>query len=81
MSELCSHCGGSFASPAELVTHMRKAHRSNDPAETLAQNPASHTPGVTCALCGRTFPTADLLAAHALRPHGRAQRFGRPASA
>jgi hypothetical protein len=51
--------GGSFPFPAELLTHLRKARRSNDPAETLAQNPASH----------------------ALRPHGRAQRFGRPTSA
>jgi len=56
MSDLCSQGGGSFASPAELVSQMRKAHRSEDPAEPLAQNPASHAPGVTWALCGRAFP-------------------------
>jgi hypothetical protein len=80
MAELCSNCGSYFGSTADLVTHMRKVHRWEDPNASLSLNPASHTPGVTCGLCARTFPTPELLAAHALRPHPRPPHFGRPTS-
>jgi C2H2 type zinc finger protein len=78
MAEMCSNCGNYFGSPAALVAHVRKAHRWEDPNASLSLNPASHTPGVTCGLCGRTFPTRERLAAHALRPHPNPPRFGSP---
>jgi hypothetical protein len=78
MAELCSNCGNYFGSPAALVTHMKRAHRWEDPGASLALNPASKTPGVACALCGRTFPTPDRLAAHALRPHPSPRQVGWP---
>jgi Zinc finger, C2H2 type/C2H2-type zinc finger len=78
MAELCSNCGGSFASPAALISHMKKAHAWGDPNASLTLNPASHTPGVTCALCGRSFSTPAQLAAHALQPHPAPRPFGRP---
>jgi Zinc finger, C2H2 type len=78
MAELCASCGGYFASPADLMTHIKKAHRWEDPRVSLAQNPASRTPGVTCGLCGLTFSTPERLASHALRPHPRSRQFGWP---
>jgi C2H2 type zinc finger protein len=78
MAELCANCGDYFASAAALVTHTKKAHRWSDPDASLTLNPASQTPGVTCALCGRTFSTRERLAAHAQRPHPDPRRLGRP---
>jgi uncharacterized C2H2 Zn-finger protein len=78
MPDLCAHCGRWFGSPADLLTHAKKAHPDGGGAETLATNPASRTPGVTCSLCGRDFRTAKELAAHALRPHAGLPRAGRP---
>jgi DNA-directed RNA polymerase subunit RPC12/RpoP len=69
MPEECSSCGASFASPSELVEHMKKAHPQPNPKESLAMNPNSRTPGYTCALCGATFRTPQELAAHDLKPH------------
>ena len=68
MTELCASCGNYFASPAALVTHAKKVHRWEDPETSLAQNPASRTPGVSCGLCGRTFPTPERLAAPPVEP-------------
>ncbi|MGA8665089.1 MAG: C2H2-type zinc finger protein [Thermoplasmata archaeon] len=77
MAELCARCGGSFASPSELMTHVRKAHPERNPAETLAMNPASRTPGFVCSFCGRTFASPEELARHDLKPHRLTRRFGR----
>jgi len=78
MSELCANCGNYFANPAALLTHRRKSHREEGPEASMAQNPASRTPGVSCGLCGRTFPTPEHLAAHVLRPHPRRPSWGIP---
>jgi C2H2-type zinc finger protein/C2H2 type zinc finger protein len=77
MSEECPQCGVTFASPPDLLAHVRKEHRQPNPAASLARNPASQTPGVTCALCGRTFATPEALAEHDLVPHRLGRRFGR----
>ena len=78
MSEMCPDCGAPFADPAELVAHVRKDHQGGDAAASLAENPYSETPGLTCALCGKTFPTREALAAHDLMPHPASRRWGRP---
>jgi Zinc finger, C2H2 type len=78
MAEVCADCGGYFASAAELTTHVKTAHGTVHPAESLATNPASETPGYTCGLCGHTFATPKELAAHDLKPHPEARR--RPTS-
>jgi hypothetical protein len=78
MAELCALCGASFASPSELLTHVRKSHPAADGSESLAMNPESRTWGYVCALCGRRFATPTELAAHDLRPHPAPRRLGRP---
>jgi hypothetical protein len=78
MSEMCSECGASFGSPTDLLVHRRAAHQGGDPAATLRMNPASATPGVTCALCGRTFPSRQALARHNLLRRERPLRESRP---
>jgi hypothetical protein len=80
MADLCAHCGRSFGSPVDLVTHVKKTHAGGNPSESLGMNPASQTPGVTCALCGRNFLTPTELAAHALRPHSTSWPAGRPST-
>jgi len=83
MSEICADCGATFAEPSDLVAHMREAHAGGDPEASLESNPYSHTPGLTCSLCGETFPTRRELAEHALRPHATTRRrfpSPRPAS-
>jgi uncharacterized C2H2 Zn-finger protein len=75
MAELCGDCGGSFGSPADLAKHVKKAHAGGNPAASLAMNPASETPGLSCAFCGRSFRTREELAAHDLEPHP-APRWG-----
>jgi uncharacterized C2H2 Zn-finger protein len=80
MAELCSQCGGSFASASELMAHMQKAHPNKDPKESLAMNPASRTPGYQCGLCGQTFSSAEELAAHDLKPHPFLRKDGQSAS-
>ena len=71
MAEECASCGGTFATPAELVTHVKKVHGGIAPKDSLAMNPESHTPGFVCALCGARFPTPGALARHNVRPHYR----------
>lgn len=69
MAEMCSYCAGSFATPAELVLHVRKDHSGGDSRTSLAMNPESRKSGVVCALCGRRFANPRALARHALSPH------------
>lgn len=71
MAELCADCGGTFASAADLVAHVKKAHGSIRPDESMAMNPESANPGLVCALCGVRFPTRESLARHNVRPHFR----------
>lgn len=73
MVELCPDCGESFGSPADLVTHMKAVHGGGDAEASMDMNPASHEPGLECALCGRWFPTKEALAAHNLQPHPAAR--------
>jgi hypothetical protein len=81
MAEMCAGCAGSFATPADLVLHVKKAHSGGDPRASLSMNPESSTPGVVCALCGRRFASPRALARHALSPHPRAIRPAEPAYA
>lgn len=81
MTEVCADCGASFASPAELVTHMQKEHRGGDAAKSLEMNPMSHVNDLECALCGRLFPTREALAAHNLEPHAKRPGARRRAAA
>jgi hypothetical protein len=67
--ETCGICGEPFASPSELVIHMREAHKDAPASADLDMNPEAHRPGLVCALCGRRFATPQALAAHNLRPH------------
>jgi C2H2 type zinc finger protein len=71
MAETCAFCAGSFASPAELIAHQRKAHPGRDARESLATNPESGIPGYVCSLCGRRFWSASALRHHNLSPHPR----------
>jgi Zinc finger, C2H2 type/C2H2-type zinc finger len=80
MAEICPDCGGSYASPAELVVHMKADHKGGDAKASLDLNPSAHTPGFTCGLCGRTFARPEQLAAHSLHPHTAPQRIGRPST-
>jgi uncharacterized C2H2 Zn-finger protein len=77
MSEECPDCGAVFADPAELGQHLAKAHAGGDAQASMAMNPYSETPGVTCALCGATFATAKELAEHDLKPHPANQKTDR----
>ncbi|HEV2165856.1 MAG TPA: C2H2-type zinc finger protein [Thermoplasmata archaeon] len=76
MAEECADCGASFASPADLVAHMKKVHAGGDPKASLGMNPESRTPGLECSICGARFATAEALAAHNLKPHPSAARNG-----
>ncbi len=78
MAEMCADCGASFGSPAELVSHVKKAHAGGDGAASLAMNPEASKPGLKCARCGEVFRTPEALAAHGARPHSTAT--GRPAT-
>jgi hypothetical protein len=69
MSEICSICGAPAGNVADLVTHMREAHKDDAPGSSVEMNPEAHRPGLVCALCGRRFPNARALAEHNLRPH------------
>jgi hypothetical protein len=80
VAELCANCGSTFASPAELVFHVKKKHRTVDPNESLAMNPESHQPGLVCALCGDQFPNREALARHNVRPHFRSNQTARGTS-
>jgi uncharacterized C2H2 Zn-finger protein len=77
VAELCPNCGGSFATPAELMVHVKKNHKWSSPMETLSMNPESDTPGLVCALCGARFPDRESLARHNIRPHMRSNRTAR----
>jgi DNA-directed RNA polymerase subunit RPC12/RpoP len=79
MAEECAECGASFAGPTDLLNHLKKAHPSpkERPAESLAMNPASQTPGYACSFCGAKFATPQELAAHDLKPHKMTRKFGR----
>jgi hypothetical protein len=68
MSEMCTICGASFGSAADLMTHRRTDHKDADPTSDVQMNPEAHTPGFLCAMCGQRFPTAQALAAHNLHP-------------
>jgi hypothetical protein len=74
MAEQCANCGASFASPSELVAHVKHVHTVIRADESLAMNPESHTPGLVCALCGTRFRSREALAQHNLRPHYRSNR-------
>jgi len=78
MAELCAYCDGWFASPADLVGHVKAEHAGGDPGSSLAMNPESRTPGVVCAMCGRRFTTPRALARHSLNPHPRPTRPAEP---
>jgi C2H2-type zinc finger len=78
MSETCTICGESFGSAADLLAHMKAAHKDADPSSDLETNPEAHTIGFPCALCGRRFPTAQALAAHNLEPHSMDRPFRPP---
>jgi DNA-directed RNA polymerase subunit RPC12/RpoP len=78
MPDLCARCGASFGSPTALLDHVRRKHPQKSPSETLATSPVSGAPGYGCARCGRTFATAEELAAHDLTPHSYLRRHGRP---
>jgi hypothetical protein len=81
MSEQCAYCAASFASPAELIVHLRKARHGAGPSAGLEANPASRAGArFPCLLCGKEFLTSEALASHALRPH-RTLRPARPALA
>lgn len=69
MAEECADCGATFGSAAELVAHMKSAHAGGDATASMAMNPASETPTLTCGLCGRQFYSPEALAAHNLEPH------------
>jgi hypothetical protein len=69
MSEVCKICAAPLASAAELVDHMKTAHKDVDPAADVELNPEAHTSGFLCGLCGRRFPTSEALAKHNLQPH------------
>jgi C2H2-type zinc finger/Zinc finger, C2H2 type len=79
MSEICTICGASFGSPADLMAHTKTDHKDVDPASDMEMNPEAHIPGLLCGMCGRRFPTAEALARHNLEPHsiGRPTRRGR----
>jgi uncharacterized C2H2 Zn-finger protein len=83
MAEECPDCGASFASAADLVTHMNEAHHGGDSKESLGMNPESEHAGLVCALCGERFATREALAQHNLRPHyrGNGRRANAPAYA
>lgn len=69
MAEECSECGASFAGPADLIGHVKRAH---SPTQTNAPETPKHL--LACALCGQRFPSREALAAHNLRPHYRGNR-------
>ena len=81
MAEECPDCGASFASAAELVTHVKAKHHGGDAKASLEMNPESTTPGLVCALCGARFSSREALAQHNLRPHYRGNRPTAPAPA
>ncbi|MGA7923264.1 MAG: C2H2-type zinc finger protein [Thermoplasmata archaeon] len=81
MAEVCSNCGGSFASVAELATHINETHAGGSATETLESNPAATTPGFKCGLCGKTFSTPPQLASHNLQPHPEPGRLAAPPTA
>lgn len=68
MSDLCSECGASFASAAELVEHQR-AHHTGPLAGPLIGPNRPTSVRVACAICGARFSTPEALAAHNRRPH------------
>jgi len=76
MAEMCAYCAAPFGSPAELITHVRKAHSGGDSQASLAMNPESQHPGFVCAMCGRRFWTTAALTHHNLSPHARRPRAG-----
>jgi len=78
MAEMCAYCDGSFATPADIVRHVKTAHSGRSSRSSLAANPESMTPGVVCAMCGRRFETPHALARHALSPHPRPARRAEP---
>lgn len=69
MPEECPDCGGTFASPADLLNHVTKAHGGGDAKASLAMNPESQRRGLVCALCGHRFSSPAELARHNLEPH------------
>jgi len=74
MAEECADCGGSFASPAELMEHIKRKHGELKPKETLAMNPESERAGLVCALCGVRLRDKEALARHNVSPHYRTNR-------
>ncbi len=71
MSEECAECGAYFATPGDLMVHVREAHTNptENRQETLDMNPESHRAGLVCALCGMRFSSPAALARHNSVPH------------
>jgi len=81
MSEVCSLCAAPCGSPAELVDHLKTAHKDVEAVADVELNPEAHPSGFLCAMCGRRFLTAQALAIHNLRPSaaGHYASWPRPA--
>ena len=83
MAELCSMCGASFASPADLVEHTTAEHPAGESAEgpAVAVSTPTEAPWLICQLCGRRFPTPEALAAHGSHAHLSRRSIVRPSGA
>lgn len=67
MAESCSVCDAEFATPAELIGHM-KVH-AKDPPEAIPNPIQERGRKFLCAACGAGFDTPEALAAHNESPH------------
>ncbi len=78
MSGVCPVCGGSFATPRELVVHLNRVHAGGDPARIAESASPSRVSGAVCPLRGLRFLTPQALASHTLRPHPMPARVVAP---
>jgi hypothetical protein len=67
MAETCSVCDAEFATPADLVGHM-KSH-GKDPVEMVPNPVPPEARWFSCALCGAAFDAPEMLAAHNRTTH------------
>jgi uncharacterized C2H2 Zn-finger protein len=78
MSDVCPECAAPFASAADLIAHIRSAHRVDGANGADAPRAAPGSPVLRCALCGARFSQPESLAVHNGEPHRAARPRSRP---
>jgi uncharacterized C2H2 Zn-finger protein len=69
MAEMCSECGSEFGSAADLVLHMKEAHKAGTVQAPAPEPEESPQQDLACPFCGEVFHNGEDLAVHNREMH------------